>query len=265
MRGYKIFSDIKISRLIFILFFILIVNSEAQIENLYNFKQFAKEGEDLVEQPLNWKAVDWLKFGAIISGAYGIMQIDEDAQFCVQKNPNSKFSFPVEFGRIWGEPFFSVLFGAAFFLQGTASGNSANLELGFEIEQSLFYTLWTTGILKISLGRTRPYMDKGAFSFSPFSYRFRDRSMPSGHTSSAFSLSTVLAENSEKDILKVVYYLPAFLTAFSRVYQNYHWASDVFLGAVTGIFIAKFFNDIHEEQESLPQVPEPLIKISIGL
>ena len=248
-----------------ILAFLFFTSPELSAQNDYDFKQIISEGEDLINQPGNWNADDYLTLGVILSGAYGIMQFDEAVQNYLNSQPFGKFSVPVEVGRLWGEPFFSVLFGAAFFLQGTASGNSKNRELGFEIEQSLFYTLWTTGIVKISLGRSRPYTDKGAFSFSPFNYRFTNRSLPSGHTSTAFSLSTVLAENTNKDFLKTVYYLPAFLTAFSRVYENYHWTSDVILGAFTGIFIAKFFDDIHERQKDFPSNPKPLIKISVAL
>ncbi len=104
-----------------------------------------------------------------------------------------------------------------------------------------------TLLLKISFGRERPRQNSDPFSFHPFSFEGDNfLSFSSGHTAFAFSLSTVLANNTENNYLKVIFYIPAFMTAFSRVYQNHHWFSDVLFGGVVGFSIAKFVTGLHK-------------------
>ena len=124
-----------------------------------------------------------------------------------------------------------------------------------------------TGILKFSFGRSRPYTGAGPFDFHPFSFEGDDfLSLNSGHTGLAFSLSTVLAANIKPTGLKILAFIPAFLTGISRVYDNEHWASDVFLGAFIGYFMGKFVTELHNNNEKLfgtGQHGTPLIQFSI--
>jgi hypothetical protein len=45
-------------------------------------------------------------------------------------------------------------------------------------------------------------------------------------------------------------YVPAVITAFSRIYQDMHWTSDDILGGAIGFFIATWVVDIHEQNDS---------------
>ena len=78
--------------------------------------------------------------------------------------------------------------------------------------------------------------------------------MPAGHTTWAFSLSTVLARNTKQDWLKVLAYLPAVLTFVARIYQDHHWTSDNFLGAALACFFANWVVDQHEKKESIVEI-----------
>ena len=115
-------------------------------------------------------------------------------------------------------------------------------------------------------GASVALMDQGAWDFNPLYLTPNDFwSYPSGHTTSAFALSTTLAESVKADWLKVLCYVPAFTTAFARIYENKHWASDVFAGAFIGYFVAKFFTDLHKKDDIIPheEPPTPLINFSI--
>nr|MDA3861232.1 phosphatase PAP2 family protein [Melioribacteraceae bacterium] len=71
--------------------------------------------------------------------------------------------------------------------------------------------------------------------------------------------------NTDNNYLKILAFLPAFLTATSRVYQNHHWASDVFLGAFIGYFTAKYITDLHKQNEVSPTITNtPLISLSLS-
>jgi membrane-associated phospholipid phosphatase len=60
-------------------------------------------------------------------------------------------------------------------------------------------------------------------------------SFPSGHTAVAFAAATVYAmEYHDRPIIPIVAYSAATLIGLSRITENKHWASDVFVGAALG-------------------------------
>jgi len=87
-----------------------------------------------------------------------------------------------------------------------------------------------------NFGTTNPHQWDGPF--------FNGNSFFSGHTSSVFSVASVIAYR-YRDTKWVPYvsYSLATLAGFQRIYNNRHWASDVLLGAAvgtaTGIFLCK--------------------------
>lgn len=63
-----------------------------------------------------------------------------------------------------------------------------------------------------------------------------DFSFPSGHAATSFAAATILAYFDKKR--KKVFYIIAFLIAFSRVYLGYHYFFDVVFGAFLGWLIS---------------------------
>lgn len=180
----------------------------------------------------------------------GIMQIDEDIRQSLKENNLNHQTDLLDFGKAWGEPIFTVPLSAGLYLHGLIAEDKATRRVGFEIFQSFFYTGIITAILKGTIGRARPYMELSSKKFRPLTANNDFNSLPSGHTSLAFSLSTILSNNFESDYLKVAAYLPAFITAFSRMSYDKHWLSDVFLGAAIGYFVGNFVHSMHEENNS---------------
>ena len=61
-------------------------------------------------------------------------------------------------------------------------------------------------------------------------------SFPSGHTSSTFSVVTVLVNQLwQRKVLVGILIIFSLLLAFSRVYCGVHYPLDVFVGAMVGI------------------------------
>jgi membrane-associated phospholipid phosphatase len=128
--------------------------------------------------------------------------------------------------------------------------NRSTGKVGFEIAQAALYSGGITSILKFALGRARPYTDEGSTKYQPFTlWDDGFHSFPSGHTTLAFALSTVLSRNADSRVLKVLAFVPAAMTAFSRVYQDYHWTSDCLVSAVIGYVVATWVVDLHESKE----------------
>ena len=236
----------------------------------YNFRTLANDFESIVKQPQNWDKNDILTIGGIGLLTYGTMYIDKSVREFAINNNEYNNTIPVEFGRIWGEPLATLGIASTFYLHGELADNDANKKLGFEIGEAALFTSIVTMVFKYGFGRERPRKNSDPFSFHPFS--FRDDfflSLNSGHTALAFSLSTVLAEHTENDYVKVLAFVPAFMTAFSRVYQNHHWTSDVILGGIIGYSVAEFVTRLHKSKKKSPNAldelnrPIPLFNFTI--
>lgn len=59
-------------------------------------------------------------------------------------------------------------------------------------------------------------------------------SFPSGHATQAFAIFMVYALFSKKQAYAFFWLTLAVLTAFSRMYLNQHWLSDIYAGAIIG-------------------------------
>lgn len=249
----------------FFLLLLLFINL-SYAQNKYDFDQFVKEGGDYFTAPFDWKAKDLLFLGLAAGATFGAMQFDKSAKEFTQNNRPKTSPIPILAGRIYGEPIVPAILASYFIIQGNSKGNSANKKIGFEIAQSVFYSALTTQLLKIALGRERPRSSDNNNNFTGPHFDNSFWSIPSGHTTIAFALSTVLFENTDSDVLKVLSFAPALLTAYSRIYENQHWFSDVVLGGIIGFTAAKYFTETHEEKEFQEfAAPTPIYSISIPL
>lgn len=118
---------------------------------------------------------------------------------------------------------------------------SRALKMWRDAAESYFVSTALVLTLKGAVGRARPYMAQGAWSFEPFSYGNTDyQSFPSGHTSAAFSVATVLSHYSDDWVGKTFFYTTATVAAYSRIYDNKHWLTDVIAGGLLGYFVGRW-------------------------
>jgi membrane-associated phospholipid phosphatase len=69
---------------------------------------------------------------------------------------------------------------------------------------------------------------------------FEYRSFPTGHTTRAFALASLISSiYKDKIWIGILSYTIAAGVAWSRVYDNQHWPSDVFIGAALGFAVGK--------------------------
>ncbi|MCP5102178.1 MAG: phosphatase PAP2 family protein [bacterium] len=79
---------------------------------------------------------------------------------------------------------------------------------------------------------------------------------PSGHTITIFGTATVIAEMYKDTVwVPILSYATATLCGLSRVTEETHWLSDVFLGAVLGYAIGKFVVKRRNRQDKLRIYP----------
>lgn len=217
----------------------------------YTFTQFGTETGHFILQPGNWETADWLTIAAIGATASLLMfTVDEPVREAVGTDQRFLKSVPVEFGRMWGDLSAPVVLFSGFAVYSLATGDTKTRKIGYEIGQASLYAGALTYILKFAIGRSRPFIEEGATSFHPFSTFLTSghQSLPGGHNAAAFVLSTVLSRNVDPLWLKILAYVPAALTFFSRIYQDRHWTSDNVTGAALGYLVATWVVDQHESR-----------------
>lgn len=114
--------------------------------------------------------------------------------------------------------------------------------------KSLVAASIVTEVLKTSAGRARPFMNEGPHSFHPFNGADYYKSLPSGHATVAFAIFTPYAETYSRWI----YLVPASV-AYSRMYNNKHWFSDVVVGGGLGFISGYFFS--HHPRKKIVLIP----------
>jgi hypothetical protein len=133
---------------------------------------------------------------------------------------------------------------------GFAASDAKAKETAY-LASEAFLTSGMWGIaIKALTSRQRPSTESekaGEWS-GPFGYFRKNKNQsissfdafPSGHTLTAFSIATVFAEQySDHPIVPIFCYTAATLVGLSRITENAHWSSDVFVGGVLGYLTAK--------------------------
>jgi membrane-associated phospholipid phosphatase len=230
----------------------LICESSVSAQLKYTFSQFGSETVDFVEQPVKWDGDDWLTLGLVGAGTYLVSQADQPIRTAVLKDQRYYYSIPIVSGRVWGEIYTPVILFGGYAAYSLITNDIGTRKIAYEIGQASLYAGALSFVLKLAIGRSRPYKNEGNSFFRPFNSIFDQdsKSMPSGHSTVAFVLSTVLSRNADSPVLKVLAYVPAVVTMISRVYQDQHWTSDTFAGAALGYFVGTWVVDHHEQSDS---------------
>ncbi|HUK57368.1 MAG TPA: phosphatase PAP2 family protein [Nitrospiria bacterium] len=101
-------------------------------------------------------------------------------------------------------------------------------------------------VIKHLVGRPRPRLvDRGIVDWGPSFVSGHD-SLPSGHTISAFAMAAVLSAFYPAG--QWIWYALAVLVAFTRIYIDAHFPSDVFVGAVLGVLIGVWASRLKRER-----------------
>ncbi len=110
----------------------------------------------------------------------------------------------------------------------------------YEKGTALFIGFVATGlsvqILKHLIGRARPKLTDSFIMIGP-SWKSGYDSFPSGHTAEAFCFAYILSQYYPK--YRIFFYLCALLVGAGRLKVPSHFLSDVFAGAVFGLFMGK--------------------------
>jgi len=162
---------------------------------------------------------------------------------------------------------FSTVLTIAMLSGGIAFKDKKLLETSRLMFESLLISQWITTWSKDLFGRSRPYTGKGPHHFELFSASGAQglRSMPSGHTSSAFAMMTVIAKRYNRWWVKIPAYTFAVSVACQRMNTRSHWASDVIVGAGIGYWVGSTLANRHSDKPKSFSVSPYLHGNRIGL
>ena len=203
-----------------------------------------------VTSPARWEGKDWLILGAGVLSVAAVSLADSDVRTQVQHIQNTSANNVASQIRQFGGPYsFGVL--GLFLAGGGAFDNSPAKAVFIDGAGA---TLVSGGIalgLKYVVGRNRPPAERGNSYFQPFSNA--TASFPSGETTQAFAVGSVIASHYDEWWIKGASYGIASLVGMARIYQDAHWTSDAFAGALIGTAVGTAIVHFNDKRRSSPE------------
>ena len=141
----------------------------------------------------------------------------------------------------------SMIIGIGLYSYGRLANKPKVADLGLHGTEALVIGGQLAYVMKGIAGRARPYVNANDPHNYSFMRGFREstdyKSFPSGHATSAFAVAAAVTSEAKRWwgtkggwIVGSVLYTGAAAVAWSRMYDNKHWATDVLTGAAIGTF-----------------------------
>ena len=192
--------------------------------------------------PFHYNAKDAIIAGAVLTTTALLFTIDDETRTYVKKQSSSFNDGLKDVGNFYGTIYPTMVIGGGLYSVGLFAGNDNIRTTGRMVFESVAIAGLITTITKSVFGRHRPYTNAGSIAFEGPTINVDYLSLPSGHATVAFALSTTLANRIHNTYASIGLYSLAGITAFARIYDDKHWASDVFLGAAIGYFVGDFIS-----------------------
>jgi len=200
-------------------------------------KQLYSDTKYVVTAPSRWDRNAWLNFSLATGVTGGLMAVDEGIRnFADNRNSTSQKIADI-FNPLGAEG--AVILLGGMYLGGYVTHNEKLKRIAILGGESAIISGMIVLTFKILLGRNRPYTDNGAFAYSSPSLSGRNHSFPSGHTSTAFSIASCIADECENPLIDILAYGVATTVGLARIHDDKHWSSDVFVGALVGTLVGK--------------------------
>jgi len=242
----------KIPILFFLLIFAFSVTSQAQVKlsdgrnkNLQgywnDFKRTSSSAFSL-ERYNPWEILGYAGLTSLfIFGSD--MEMHEEYGMERENGPLGITKALADVGNVYDKPgpfYFTMSFAGALYASANFFNDQKLLQTTNLMAQSLIITSVFTTALKVIIGRARPHVNNKPHTFRPFNFKFDPdyMSMPSGHTSSIFTMMTVIAKQYDFWYIKIPAYTFATSVAVQRMNDRKHWLSDLLIGGTIGYLIA---------------------------
>lgn len=207
-----------------------------------DFKVSFEDGISVFTSPLKFSSGDWIKTGSSIAVTGAFMPFDVDIRKEFLKGHNNTKDKISDAGNLYGNALFPLAFGAGVYSGGLIFKDEYIRVTGRMIIEAVVFSGIITDLSKVIIGRSRPYSERGSDFYKMFSFKESFYSLPSGHATTAFAISSVLANRINNTYVSIGLYSISTITALSRIYSDKHWASDVILGSAIGYFVGDYIS-----------------------
>ncbi|PRP65900.1 phosphatase PAP2 family protein [Nonlabens agnitus] len=190
-------------------------------------------------RPLYWDGGDALIAGGVAATTLGIFVIDDDINREFRSHRDEIPSILLDYGNYAGAPQNNYGLTGAIYLTGLFTRNEKLRRTGVLLISSATATGFFQQLTKSATGRARPSGGFGKNHFKPFGGESVYRSFPSGHAVLTFTNAHVIAKQFDNAWVKAGIYAVGVIPGLSRIYDNQHWASDVFLSWALSYFMVE--------------------------
>jgi membrane-associated phospholipid phosphatase len=215
--------------------------------------------KNIITSPARWDDSDWITAALVSGAAVGLYYNDEKIQKWVLDNRTTTSNNIGDNVTYLGSGYLTLGVVGGMFLYGQVADNGKATETALLSVESFALTGVFVQIIKRTTGRHRPYTGDPYNTWSGPSLASAYDSFPSGHSSSAFAVASVIAEEYDNYIVPPLAYGAAAITGYNRMQHNAHWASDVFVGAAIGYFTGKAIVASHRRGNASTMSISPLI------
>lgn len=199
---------------------------------LLSFPQTIERG---ITAPFRWETEDWLWAGGLLATGGALYLADQEIRDWVVRHPSAAGDAVAPVVRQLGEykyvyPVLILSSGLGF-----ATGSPRTIDAGMLSLKSAVLAGSAAQAIKLVSQRERPYRQQGKGFWNGRGISLERDSFVSGHSTLVWSIAPILADQfRETGWVPVVAYSLAGLTSLSRVYEDKHWSSDIWAGAIVG-------------------------------
>ncbi|WP_031426577.1 phosphatase PAP2 family protein [Flavimarina sp. Hel_I_48] len=191
------------------------------------------------KQPLHWQGNDYLKLAGVAAGTLGFYLADNEINHVFTRNKKEVPPVLLNYGWRAGKPLNNYGITGAVYLTGLISKNTKLRRTGVLLISSATATGLFQQFIKTGLGRARPSTGLGKNHFKPFDPSSAYSSFPSGHGILTFTTAHAIAKQFDNNWVKAGVYGIGVIPGLSRIVEDAHWASDVFLSWAMSYFIVE--------------------------
>ena len=232
-------EGIKLKFISSLLLVSFLLNYTFAVEPQGFFKNLKNDSIDIITSPVRIKKNIFI-VSLFSTGFITLLLNDEKIQDFLKKEEWNSFDNIFQTTEYLGDGRVTLSIFSLYYLYGKLFDDKKAQEVFYKGVESCMRVRMVTNRVQVVSGRKRPYLDKEPYQFSFFNFENKNMSLPSGHATVAFSFASVIDSYTNSLLLKISVYSFAGFAALSRVYNNCHWSSDIFLGSVMGFCVGKY-------------------------
>lgn len=218
-----------------------------------SFRSMGQNALDIARAPVSLSEVDPHLILGVTGGLVGAMAVLDAPVYRQMSTPESSvaeatgvLAAPGRWYDRLGPDQVSLGVAGALAISGGVLQRPRLTRTAVHVAEAVVYTKVVTGVAKGVIGRTRPFAAPNPFAVNDFdavATTHRNLAMPSGHTSRAFALASVLSHEFDRWYVSVPAYGFATSVGLERVHSGDHWLTDVVVGAGLGYAIGRMVAD----------------------